>query len=220
MDGSYANQNQGTATFLQVNRTNGTSGYGYNRASYLKLDLTNLSTVPTSALLQLTQNSSVTSDSNAIVIKAYGVTDTSWTETGLTWNNAPGLDRTNVVGTGVLLTSLSVLPQPSALSTFDLTGYIAAHRGEQVTLLLISEAASLAPFIDYNSRNAAANTPQVNLNLGPSPSPACCLLQRPRREYQRARINLGMSIGLLQSSIASKVTKFPRMNSFSHRRHT
>lgn len=163
VDGSLANVNQGMLNFLQVNRTNGTSGYTYNRASYLKLDLTSLSTVPASALLQLTQTSGTTSDPNPIVVKVYGVTDTSWSETGLTWNNAPGLNRTSIVGTGVLITSQSVTLLANAVTSLDITSYIGAHLGQQVTIFLISEAASAANFVEYNSRRASANTPQLVL---------------------------------------------------------
>ena len=80
-DGSAAGTNYGTATNLLVKN----DATGYNRWTYLKFDLTGISSL-TSATLRLYLQSTGTANITAGV---YAEDVTSWTETGLTWNTRP-----------------------------------------------------------------------------------------------------------------------------------
>ena len=81
-DGTYGAVNEGSSTSLY---TKTTSLGSYTRWSYLKFDLTGVSSVTTGKLrLYLTASDTV---STAVAVYANDVT--SWTETGLTWNTRP-----------------------------------------------------------------------------------------------------------------------------------
>jgi hypothetical protein len=99
--------NLGTQTYLQV-RKEGASNFA--RVAYLKFNVAGLSGTVSNATLH------VYSDTEVNVVNALAVSDTTWTETGLTWNNRP------VVG------SLIGSAQASAANWFsiDVTSYITA----------------------------------------------------------------------------------------------
>ena len=73
--------NYGTKGTLRV-RNGGTSSDSYR--SYLRFDVTGLTGPVTAAKLRV-----FVTDSGSDAGDLYAVSDTSWTETGLTWNNAP-----------------------------------------------------------------------------------------------------------------------------------
>lgn len=80
--------NYGTATKLVVN-------YAYSSAnlrSYLKFDLSSVSSI-TSAVLQLNRQSSANTTSYTVGV--YGCANTTWTETGITWANMPATLASN-----------------------------------------------------------------------------------------------------------------------------
>ena len=81
-DGTYGAVNDGTGTALYTKMS---SASGYTRWSYLKFDLTGVSSVTTGKLrVYLTA-----SDTVATSVAVYANDVTSWTETGLTWNTRP-----------------------------------------------------------------------------------------------------------------------------------
>ena len=80
--------NYGTATKLAVT-------YGYSSASvrsYLKFDLSSVSSI-TSAILQLNRQSST--NTTSFTVGVYGCANTTWTETGITWANMPATLASN-----------------------------------------------------------------------------------------------------------------------------
>src|SRR5262245_54427393 len=84
-DGSSAATNFGTATTL-VTKT--TTDIGFTRWSYLKFDLSTISGNITSGKLRLFGAIAGTSSTN-VPVAVFSVSDTSWSETGITWNNKP-----------------------------------------------------------------------------------------------------------------------------------
>ena len=153
--GSNASTNYGTLTLLRA------ADFGVSSSSssvtYLKLDLTGITSVPQFSTLKLTVNTGSTPASGIPRIKIYGVSDTTWTETGLTWNNAPGLDRANFVGTGTLITEADV-PMSGGVASFDVSSYVTSHIGGVIGLQAISETNdSLKLFV--NSREATTGKP-------------------------------------------------------------
>jgi hypothetical protein len=159
--GSNANANYGTQSLLltaNLGATNNNSG-----VTYLKFDLTGVTTLPVSASLKLNVNTVSSPSSGISSVKIYGVSDTTWTETGITWNNASGLDTTNFLGTGTLLT-LQPVPLLGGVATFDVTDYIKDHLGQLVTLQAIDETNDSLS-LDFNSKEAASGQPQLVLVL-------------------------------------------------------
>src|SRR4029077_12977003 len=98
-DGSTAGTNFGTDPQLQVKK----GGSGFNRVSYIKFDLSSVGTI-TSAQLQVLTRLSDTQNAS-IDTSVFSVADTSWTETGINFNNAPAagptpLATTKITGVG------------------------------------------------------------------------------------------------------------------------
>src|SRR5690606_34502180 len=77
------NQNYGTSSLLRVRDTSGT-----DYRSYFKFDVTGIGGPPASAKLRLVVQDSSSNGGTA------RVTGTGWTESGLTWANAPALGTT------------------------------------------------------------------------------------------------------------------------------
>lgn len=159
--GTYANKNFGTSTRLASEKLTNDSKSIFNRASYLKFDLTGVHTAPTTATLKLTVTSASSPATASEDLQVYSVADTSWTETGITWNNAPGLNRTNFTSAGTLITAQTVSLSPGTVS-IDLTSFVAAHLGQVVTLQLL-DATNEGVYLVFNSREYRTNKPQLVL---------------------------------------------------------
>jgi hypothetical protein len=88
---NQANKNFGTTTTLTVRN-------GQYR-SYLKFTVTGLTGPPTSARLRL-----FVTDPSSNGGSVYRLTNTSWTETGITWNNAPAISGAPLSSLGTVAT--------------------------------------------------------------------------------------------------------------------
>ena len=159
--GQYADTNYGTAPTLICKRLTSDATSGYNRVDYLKFDLTGVKTAPSQTLLTLTINPISRPRNGFETIQLYSVADTSWTENGLTWNNAPGLNRTNFTSTGTLQSVLSVPMAPGTVS-FDISAFVQANIGKVVTLQLV-DAQVTSNYLAFDSREAVYGKPQLTL---------------------------------------------------------
>ena len=88
---------------------------GTSELSYLMFDLSDISGTVTSATLNLHAQSDSHADGDGGGL--YQVTDTSWSEDSLTWNNRPGLGS-QIAGFGAVA--------PSDTLSFDVTGFVTA----------------------------------------------------------------------------------------------
>ncbi|WNR42770.1 CBM96 family carbohydrate-binding protein [Paenibacillus roseipurpureus] len=86
-DGFYASQNFGTSATLDVK----TDGTDYSREAYVKYDLTSVTGTVTSAKIDLNLTTAGATAPNQVVEL---VSDNSWTESGITWNNKPASSGT------------------------------------------------------------------------------------------------------------------------------
>jgi hypothetical protein len=159
--GQYADMNYGTTSLLICKRLTSDSTSDFNRADYLKFDLTTITTAPSQALLTLTINPVSRPAHGFETIRLYSVADTSWTESGITWNTAPGLNRTNFTSTGSLQSALSV-PMAPGTASFDITAFVKANLGKVVTLQLI-DGQTTANYLAFDSREAVSGHPQLTL---------------------------------------------------------
>ncbi|GAA1973654.1 polysaccharide lyase family 8 super-sandwich domain-containing protein [Kitasatospora viridis] len=100
-DGSYGNTNFGNATTMVVKNADNT-GSGYNREALLKFDLSGVPGTVSRAVLWLS-GSVQDSGGTRTTLQAFATTTDTWTETGATWNTAPG--RGSSLGTGALSTA-------------------------------------------------------------------------------------------------------------------
>jgi hypothetical protein len=157
--GAYAGTNFGGSPQLIVKKTTSDSRGVYNRVTYLKFDLTGVAAAPSSAKLNLTVSSASLPKDGAMDVQVYFVADTSWSESGLTWNNAPGLNRADFSSTGTLLTTQTISTAPATVSV-DLTRLVTAHRGQVVTLQLM-DASIENVYLVVGSRESASGPPKL-----------------------------------------------------------
>ena len=111
-DGGYAAMNFGTAGSMYARM----SSTGYNYMSYLKFDISKFPTIKKATLsfgARLNTIGSVGTD-------IFAVPMTTWTETGITWNNRPAA--------GTRLESVIVSGTTIALYSKDMTDYVASEK--------------------------------------------------------------------------------------------
>ena len=159
--GSYAGQNKGVVAFLTVANTGSPAASG-DRCAYLKFDLTGMTQAPTSAKLALMVDGSSHPTTGAATVQIFSITDTSWTELGVTWNNAPGLNTSSFTSTGTLLSSQSVSLKSGTPLTYDLTSFVSSHLGQVVTLQLFNPNADSA-ISAFISREGTTGKPTLTL---------------------------------------------------------
>ncbi len=138
-DGS-PDTNLGTDTQLAVKNDGGS---GYTRIAYLKFDVSGLADAD-SVQLRMTPYKV---DAN-IALAHELVTDDSWTEAGMTWNNQPSGTWATIAN----VSGYSVGQQKSVTVTASATGEAA---GDGILSIKISKTTSDWPFIGFNSREAA-----------------------------------------------------------------
>jgi hypothetical protein len=149
-DGTSANTNFGSATSMQI-RTTGTTGS--RRDAFLRLDISGFTTV-SSAKLALSAH---TNDGSAIAVSAYAVSNTTWGETSITWNNKPHLDLIPTV-----LASATV--STAATYTLDLTSYVKSSIAAGAKLITIAlHGATSNGYVIVTSRQATSGRPSFTL---------------------------------------------------------
>lgn len=149
--GNQATLNFGTATSLEI-KTSATTKE--NRDAYLKFDLNSLGTVGNLSTVKLRFYGHL-SASGTLTTTLYGVSNTTWTETGINWNNKPALG--NALGTN------TVAGTTYAWYEVDVTSYVQQElaAGRRVISLAYHNSANTNPNIQANSRESATNKPTL-----------------------------------------------------------
>ena len=159
-DGSSAGANFGAATTLAVKNTTAT---GNRRISYLRFPLAGVSGTVSAARLRLHGSRTM---ATAVTDSAYAVSSNTWTETGITWNNRPALGAKQ---------GASVLVSPAAqYYEWDVTAFVRAQKlaGASAVSLAVQMDAPVNDAPDtFQSREAAANRPELVLEVAPEPPP-------------------------------------------------
>jgi glucose/arabinose dehydrogenase len=148
-DGSYASTNFGSATELQV-KSNATAGY--SRETYLKFDLSTLSTIG-SAKLRLYGH---LTESASLQTAVYGASDTSWSEGGLTWNTKPAVGTT----AAAIVTISSTSDQ---WYEWDVTSLLQAEKaaGHTLVTLVLKNLQKTNATLAFASDEASSNRPEL-----------------------------------------------------------
>ncbi|HEX3597878.1 MAG TPA: DNRLRE domain-containing protein [Polyangiaceae bacterium] len=121
-----AAQNFGAAQVL-FSATNAT--HWYDDDAYIKFDVTNSAKI-TTAKLRVTAALTSTSE-GAVTLAVYSVADTTWTETGIDWNDKPAR------GTSPIATA-SVTSGSYVTYELDVTSYVAAQRAAGSALVSLA----------------------------------------------------------------------------------
>jgi len=141
--GSEADTNFGTAAELEVNQ--GTDP-NLNRKIFAQFDLSQVSDVD-QALVRLYANSEI-----ACPVTAYEVSNTSWSEEGITWNNAPAM--------GMAIVTTQIGPDKQYYE-WDITEYVRNNLGNSISLGFYDESASNNA-ISFSSKEGV-NIPELKI---------------------------------------------------------
>lgn len=156
---AFRNTNYGASAEMQVKRTLN-PGAGRGRRGFLKFDTSGYTGTISSARLRIYARLSDSTLADIPMI-AQKVTDTTWDETTLTWNNQP------TTASPAALASITLLNSKAQWYEFDLTAFIQAERAANrkvVALRLINTVPtgnSGAFFTSINSKEAAENAPEL-----------------------------------------------------------
>ena len=148
--GGSAATNYGTAVDLIVKDGFGTT---YDRVSYLKFNLSGVAGTISSAWLRLYCHG--LSNGAPSTAKCFTVADDSWTETGMTWNNAPALG--GQVGSTLNVGTINTWYEVDILS-FVVTEY----NGNKVVTIAVKDDTQVNKMIDFDSREAT-NKPVLEI---------------------------------------------------------
>jgi endoglucanase len=149
-DGSSANTNFGQATSLEVKK----STTGFNRETYIKFDLTSLTTISNATLRLFGHNQDTTSPSVNIGVFATSLADSKlWTENGITFTNKPPAPTS--------VTNFNVNGTTNTTYNINVTTFLQQRKAAgdtQVTFVLRSNT-STSTLTSFNSDEAASNKP-------------------------------------------------------------
>jgi len=147
-NGSYAATNYGSSTSLVVKSA---TESGFIRASYLKFSLSTVSAVSSAKLRLYGRN---VDNTERVSFSCYGVNNDSWTESGITYNNAP-----TALTTPSASASVTGVAQYSEL---DVTDYVKAQFGsDKIVSFAIKDLANQYLKLAFNSKENSQNKPQL-----------------------------------------------------------
>jgi hypothetical protein len=187
-NGVSANANNGTSKSLDVSSDN----LSLFRESYLRFDYSTFSGSAVNSAKVRVYASRI--DSPSRIISVYGLSNTTWGENTITWNNKPAEN-------GTLLGSFTVKNPARTWYELDVTAYINSQLalGKRIiSLKLINEGGGGAGnLVSFNSREAASNKPEL-------------LLNQEAGAVNFEELPLNTHIGnALESLLALKVTAWP-----------
>lgn len=155
-NGDYAATAYGsTDPSILSTKLNTATTTGYDRQTYIGFDLSNISGTITSAVLKVYGHLEDNRSAN-IPIGVFSVANTSWTETGLTWNNKPATSSS-------ALTTVTITDSIARYYSWDITAYINSEKAagrNAISLALINSSIS-TPRIVFNSKETGSNAPQL-----------------------------------------------------------
>ena len=152
---STGTTNYGSDTVLLVKSTPTGS---YTRTSYLKFSLSGVSAVNSAKLRLYGYN---TENSATINVHAFGVDNDSWTESGLTWNNAPAASTSMLSTVGV--------NNVAKFYELDVTSYVKAqYAGDKIVTLLIADTSIQEKLLYFNSKENERFQPELVIDTKPA----------------------------------------------------
>lgn len=147
-DGNYAAINYGNDTTINVKSSSST---GSTRLSYLKFSLNNFTSIASAKLRIFGSN---TDNTSGVSISAYGVDNDSWTEIGITRNNAPAASANAL--------SSSTINNQKKYYELDVLSYIKTQlAGDKMASFLIKNPSNQNLYTTFNSKENKQNPPQL-----------------------------------------------------------
>lgn len=154
-----SNTNYGTASSLYAKKS-----ATDNRYTYFKFDTTAVTGSVASVKLRVFGKLETTG-ATGVLTEVFGTT-TSWTETGIKWNNKPAATTAKLAGVTVAGTA-------GGWYELDVTAYVQAERaaGRNVIGLVLINPTNSTPAVVFNSRQNASNKPQLLVTTSVTPPP-------------------------------------------------
>ncbi len=147
-NGTYANTNYGSADSLTVK---GSPTSGFTRTSYLKFSLGAVTNVHSAKLRLYGLN---IDNTTTIYVAVFGVSNDSWTESGITFNNAPAATPGALSYTGV--------NNVAGYYEFDITSFVQTElTGDEIVSVVIKDTTTKNLNVQFNSKENSANPPQL-----------------------------------------------------------
>jgi len=148
-DGAYASVNYGQDTALVVK---GATTSGYARAAYLKFSIGAASTFTSVKLRLFGANAD---NATAIDLSCFALSSNDWSETGITFKNAPLTQQPAL--------SLARADATPKYVDFDITNFVKDQLAANATTisLLIKDASGKNSTVMFKSKDASANKPQL-----------------------------------------------------------
>lgn len=160
-DGSSSGVNFGNNSIMIVK---GTTVQGYTRKAYYKFSLANINSVGTAKLRVYGSNQ----DETNVSVLSYGVDDDSWSETTITWENAPEPST-------VALSNTSVNNEAKYYE-LDVTTYLKNQvSGDKMVTLVLANTSNQDKMLKFNSKENTDNKPELIIDTsggatGPDPT--------------------------------------------------
>lgn len=150
-DGDYAETNFGTAGVIDTYRSYSTND-GNNRVIYLKYNLSTITSNPTSATLMFTGRN--ITDRNNITVNIYSLTNDTWDEHTINWDNAPTYN--SYLGAMTITRSYST-------RSLSITSYARTEWAGNKILGLYIKASTYSRIADLSSKEGT-DTPILQIN--------------------------------------------------------
>ncbi len=154
-NGTNAGVTHGTTDpAILLTKLNATASAGNDRHTYLQFDAGSVSGTISSVTLRLYGGLDDNRDNN-IPVNVYAVSNTTWTESAITWNNKPA--------TGDSLQRVVVTDSVKRYYTWDITSYMQAEKaaGRNIISLALLSRIATDPRIGWNSKETGSNPPQL-----------------------------------------------------------
>lgn len=162
-DGSNATTTFGTTDAASLVTKVAPAGQANNnRESYLLFDLSSVTRTVTGATLKVNGHTEDNRDAN-VVVGAYTVSGTSWTESTLTWNNKPASATT-------ALATATVTDATARYYNWNVASYIQSELAAgrtKVSFVLKNQQETQGRLL-WNSKETGSNAPQLTITVAGS----------------------------------------------------
>jgi hypothetical protein len=154
-NGTYATITHGTTDpAILITKLNSNPATGNDRHTYIRFDASSVSGTVSSAVLRIYGKLDDNRNTN-IPVNVHAVSNTTWTESAITWNNKPA--------TGASLGSATVTDSIARYYTWDITAYVQSEKaaGRNILSLALLSTIATNPRIVWNSKETGSNPPQL-----------------------------------------------------------
>lgn len=164
-DGTNAGTTFGTTdAAILITKVAPTGQLNNNRETYLTFDLASLSGTVTAATLKIFGHTESSSDAN-VGVGAYALSNTTWTESAITWNNKPA-------SASAALATATVTDATGRYYNWNITSYIQSElaAGRTKVSFVLKNQQETSGRLLWNSKETGSNAPQLTITTSSVPA--------------------------------------------------